>query len=109
MPRVDPGRTVGAMNLYVILRRNGWATPDDLQRAAEKSAAEGDKEGSGVRWIRSYVISEDSGELGTVCIYEAESPEALRRHAASVPMGADEIIPVADTVIVRSDPAAATV
>jgi hypothetical protein len=102
-------RTVAAMNLYVILRRNGWATPDDLQQAAEKSAAEGDKEGSGVRWIRSYVISEVSGELGTVCIYEAESPEALRQHAAAVPMGADEIIPVADTVIVRPDPAAAAV
>ena len=97
------------MNLYVILRRNGWATPADLQQAAEKSAAEGDKEGSGVRWIRSYVISEDSGELGTVCIYEAESPEALRRHAASVPMGADEIIQVADTVVVRPDPAPAAV
>src|SRR3954454_3034910 len=109
MARVDPGRSFVGMNLYVILRRNGWATPDDLQQAAAKSAAEGDKEDSGVRWIRSYVISEESGELGTVCIYEAESPEALRRHAAAVPMGADEIIPVADTVIVRSDPAAATV
>jgi len=103
------GRTVAAMNLYVILRRNGWATPDDLKQAAEKSAAEGDKEGSGVRWIRSYVISEESGELGTVCIYEGESPEAIRKHAASVPMPADEVIPVADTVVVRPDPAPAAV
>jgi Protein of unknown function (DUF4242) len=109
MARLALARSVAAMNLYVILRRNGWATPADLQQAAEKSAAEGDKEGSGVRWIRSYVISEDSGELGTVCIYEAESPEALRRHAASVPMGADEIIQVADTVVVRPDPAPAAV
>ena len=95
------------MNLYVILRRNGWATPDDLKEGAARSAAEGDKEGSGVRWIRSYVISESSGELGTVCIYEAESPEALRKHAGSVPMPADEIIPVVDTVVVRPDPVAA--
>ena len=109
MARVDPRRSFAGMNLYVILRRNGWATPDDLQQAAEKSAAEGDKDGSGVRWIRSYVITEESGELGTVCIYEAESPEALRRHAAAVPMGADEIIPVADTVVVRPDPAHAAV
>jgi hypothetical protein len=109
MARVAGGRSVAAMNLYVILRRNGWATPADLQQAAEKSAAEGDKDGSGVRWIRSYVITEESGELGTVCIYEAESPEALRRHAAAVPMGADEIIPVADTVVVRPDPAPAAV
>jgi hypothetical protein len=109
MARLAAARSVAAMNLYVILRRNGWATPADLQQAAEKSGAEGDKEGSGVRWIRSYVISEDSGELGTVCIYEAESPEALRRHAASVPMGADEIIPVVDTVVVRPDPQPAAV
>jgi hypothetical protein len=109
MARLAAARSVAAMNLYVILRRNGWATPADLQQAAEKSGAEGDKEGSGVRWIRSYVISEESGELGTVCIYEAESPEALRRHAASVPMGADEIIPVVDTVVVRPDPQPAAV
>jgi Protein of unknown function (DUF4242) len=96
------------MNLYVILRRNGWATADDLEQAAARSAAEGDKEGSGVRWIRSYVISETSGELGTVCIYEAESPEALREHAGSVPMPADEVIPVVDTVVVRPDPVAVT-
>jgi uncharacterized protein DUF4242 len=96
------------MNLYVILRRNGWATPGDLEQAAARSAAEGDKEGSGVRWIRSYVISETSGELGTVCIYEAESPEALREHAGAVPMPADEIIPVVDTVVVRPDPVPAT-
>jgi hypothetical protein len=109
MARVDPGRSFVGMNLYVILRRNGWATPDDLQQAAEKSATEGDKEGSGVRWIRSYVISEESGELGTVCIYEGESPEAVRQHAAAVPMPADEVIPVVDTVVVRPDPAPAAV
>ena len=95
------------MNLYVILRRNGWATADDLKQAGERSAELGDQDGSGVRWIRSYVISETSGELGTVCIYEAESAEALRTHAGAVPMPADEIIPVLDTVVVRPDPVAA--
>ena len=95
------------MNLYVILRRNAWATADDLKQAAERSAEVGDQDGSGVRWIRSYVISETSGELGTVCIYEAESAEALRTHAGAVPMPADEIIPVLDTVVVRPDPVAA--
>jgi uncharacterized protein with GYD domain len=94
------------MNLYVILRRNAWATADDLEQAAARSAAEGDKDDSGVRWIRSYVISETSGELGTVCIYEADSPEALRKHAGAVPMPADEVIPVVDTVVVRPDPVA---
>src|SRR5438552_1732679 len=67
--------------LYGIVRRNGWRTPDDLQAAAARSTEEGDKEGSGVRWIRSYVLAEESGELGTFCVYEADSPEAIRTHA----------------------------
>lgn len=92
------------MDLYVILRRNGWASPEALQETAARSAEEGDKPGSGVRWIRSYVIREESGELGTVCVYEGESPEAIRAHAAATDMPADEVIPVVDTVIVRADP-----
>ncbi len=60
-----------------------------------------------IRWIRSYVVAEDDGSLGTVCIYEASSQEAVRRHAAQVEMPADEVVPIADTVVVRPDPAAA--
>jgi len=93
------------MNLYVIVRRNGFASAEDLQAAAERSTREGDKDGSGVRWIRSYVAAEASGELGTFCVYEADSPEAIRAHAAAATLPVDEIVPVADTVIVRSDPA----
>ena len=93
------------MDLYVIVRRNGWATPGDLEEAAKRSTAEGDKDGSGVRWIRSYVLAEESGELGTFCVYEADSPEAIRAHAEASDLPVDEIIPVADTVIVRPDPA----
>ena len=95
------------MQLYVIQRRNAWATAEDLKAAAERSAAEGDKPGSGVRWIRSYVVTETSGELGTFCIYEGESPEAIRAHAEASLMVADEIVPVADTVVVRPDPVTA--
>ena len=95
------------MDLYVIIRRNGWATASDLEEAAARSTAEGDKDGSGVRWIRSYVLAEESGEVGTVCIYEAESPEAIRAHADAADLPVDEIVPVADTVVVRPDPAPA--
>src|SRR4051794_16961090 len=97
-------RTGATMDLYVILRRNGWASPQDLEAAAARSTTEGDKDDSGVRWIRSYVLGEDSGELGTVCIYEAESPEAIRAHAQASDLPVDEIIPVGDTVLVRPDP-----
>jgi hypothetical protein len=96
------------MTLYGILRRNGWASPEDLETAAARSSAEGDKPDSGVRWIRSYVLSEESGELGTFCVYEGESPEAIRAHAKAAGLPADEIVPIADTVIVRPDPAPVT-
>ena len=39
------------------------------------------------------------------CI-SASSPEAIREHAGRADMPADEIVPVADTVIVRPDPEA---
>jgi hypothetical protein len=97
------------MQLYGIRRRNAWATPADLEAAAARSTQEGDKPDSGVRWIRSYVVKEDSGELGTFCVYEADSPEAIRAHAERSGMPADEITLVADTVVVRPDPVAATV
>ena len=96
------------MQLYVIARRNGWASAEDLGATAERSATEGDKPDSGVRWIRSYVVQEESGELGTFCIYEGESPEAIRAHAAATVMPADEVVPVVDTVIVRPDPVTTT-
>jgi hypothetical protein len=96
------------MDLYVIVRRNGWPTPGDLEAAAARSTTEGDKADSGVRWIRSYVVSEESGGVGTFCIYEADSPEAIRAHADAADLPVDEIVPVADTVIVRPDPVAAS-
>jgi sporulation protein YlmC with PRC-barrel domain len=61
-----------------------------------------------IRWIRSYVLDEGDGAVGTVCIYEASSPEAIRDHASRADLPVDEIIAIADTVIVRPDPAAAT-
>ena len=93
------------MQTYVILRRNGWAKPDDAQAAGARSKAEGDKMSDDIRWIRSYVLSEGDGGLGTVCVYEASSPEAIRSHAYRAGLPVDEIVAVADTVIVRPDPA----
>jgi Protein of unknown function (DUF4242) len=89
---------------YVILRRGGWRTPGELQAAAARSTAEGESMSDDVRWIRSYVLAEPSGELGTVCIYQASSPEAIRTHAYRAGLPVDEIVAVAATVIVRPDP-----
>lgn len=93
------------MQTYAILRRSGWKTPEELKAAGEKSGRIGNEEmPDEVRWIRSYALAEDGGDLGTICIYEAVSPEALREHASRVPMPADEIIPIAETIVVREDP-----
>jgi hypothetical protein len=93
------------MKTYAIRRRNGWKTPEQLQAAAGRSKDIGDNEMSAdIRWIRSYVVVEDDGALGTICIYQASSPEKIREHASRVGMPADEITEVADTVIVRPDP-----
>jgi hypothetical protein len=94
------------MDTYVILRRSGWRSPADLERAAQRSTAEGDRMGEDeIRWIRSYVLEEDGGSVGTVCVYQASSPEAIRKHAGSADLPVDEIIKIADTVKVREDPA----
>jgi hypothetical protein len=97
------------MNLYAILRRNGWATGGDLQAAAARSTRVGNEEmPDDIRWIRSYVLDEGDGAVGTVCIYQATGPEAIREHAARAGLPVDEIIRVADTVLVRPDPVATT-
>ena len=71
------------METFVILRRNGWRSGDELEQAAERSTRVGDEEmPDDIRWIRSYVLDEPGGGLGTICIYEASSPEAIRDHAA---------------------------
>jgi len=98
------------LKTYVILRRGGWRSPEELQEAAARSSNVGDNEMSDdIRWIRSYVLPESDGGLGTVCIYQASSPEKIREHASRADLPVDEIIEVADTVIVRPDPQPAAV
>jgi hypothetical protein len=93
------------MDLYMIRRQDGWKTPEELEAAAKRSGelAESDFPDD-IRWIRSYVVQEEDGQLGTVCIYEASSPDAVREHAGAVGMPADVVLPIVDTVIVRPDP-----
>jgi thiamine biosynthesis protein ThiC len=95
------------MDTYVILRRSGWKSPEELQQAAERSTAQGEKMPDDIRWIRSYVLEEGGSAVGTVCIYQASSPEKIREHASAADLPVDEIVKVVDTVKVREDPAPA--
>jgi len=93
------------MKTYAIRRRTAWKTPAELEAAAARSARIGNEEmPDQVRWIRSYVVQEGDGTLGTVCIYQATGPAAIQDHALRVGMPADEIVPVVRTVVVRDDP-----
>lgn len=93
------------METYVIRRRNAWKNAQELEATAAVSIRIGNEEMSNqVRWIRSYVVNETDGSLGTVCIYQAVSPAAIREHAKRVGMPASEINLIAKTVIVREDP-----
>ena len=93
------------MNLYAIIRRSGWPSVDALQEAAARSKQVADDDmPDDIRWIRSYVLDEGAGAVGTVCIYEASSPEAIREHASKASLPVDEIVSILDTVIVRPDP-----
>jgi hypothetical protein len=106
LPTSATKRRADLMELYGIVRRDGWRSVEELQEAAARSTRVGDEEmPDRVRWIRSYVLSEPNGSLGTFCVYEATDPEAIRDHATRAGLPVDEIVKIADTVIVRPDPA----
>ena len=93
------------MNNYAILRRSGWKSKGDLEEAAGRSGKVADEEmPDDIRWIRSYILEEGGSSVGTVCIYQATSPEAIEKHADIAQLPVDEIIPIDDTVVVRPDP-----
>jgi len=93
------------MQLFTIRRRNAWKNAQELEATASLSLRIGNDEmADKVRWIRSYVVQEDDGTLGTLCLYEAVDEQAIREHAEKAGMPADEITPVARTVVVREDP-----
>jgi sporulation protein YlmC with PRC-barrel domain len=50
------------------------------------------------------VLDEGNGAVGTLCIYEGSSPEAIHEHASRADLPVDEIVAIADTVVVRPDP-----
>ena len=98
------------MELYVIRRPSGWDTGKELEAAAARSSQVGDEEmSSDIRWIRSYVVQETDGTLGTFCIYQGSSEEKIREHAQRADLPATDVFPVVDVVVVRPDPVAATV
>jgi hypothetical protein len=97
------------MDLYVIRRPSFCADLKELEACGAKSAKIGNEEMSDrVRWIRSYVVNEPDGRIGTVCIYQARDPDSIREHARRVGMPGEEFYKVETTVVVRDDPTEAS-
>jgi hypothetical protein len=92
------------MDLYLIRRRHAFQ-PDTVKDTVARANAEAEKMADQLRHIRSYLLDEGDGSLGTTCVYEATGPDAIHTHAQASGLPANEITAVANTAISRPDPA----
>ena len=92
------------MKTYVVLRRRAWREIDSLREAAKRAESAIERTPDDVHWIRSYLLAESDGSVGTVCVYQATSPEAVRAHAVRAGLPVDEIAAVAETLVLGPDP-----
>jgi enoyl-CoA hydratase/carnithine racemase len=62
------------MDTYVILRRSGWRSPEELEEAAQRSTDADEQMPDKVRWIRSYVTGRDRRRRRSAKIRELPQP-----------------------------------
>ena len=91
------------MTLYAIFRRDGFH-PNEIDAADQRSNEELARRPDHVRKIRTYVLDEPGGRLGTICLYEATNPDAVREHARAAQLPCDEVIQVVAIDVKRPDP-----
>jgi Protein of unknown function (DUF4242) len=91
------------MHTYAILRRD-LATPENLEDVAARSARELANRPDTVRRIRTYLIKQDNGQLGTICIYQASDPESITEHGRAAGIAVDEVLPITAIEVERPDP-----
>lgn len=92
------------MQTYLIVRRSAWPSRTEQQNAQARSTAEAARMVDDVVSIRSYVLEERDRTIGSICVFQALSPEAIRRQAVAADIPIDEILRVTETTIVRPDP-----
>ena len=91
------------MPLYLVPRTRAWLSAEEVTAAADCVPAVNDTI-DGLRWIRSYIVEEEDGTFSGYCVYEADSPDVLRRHADALMLPTDAIKPVVATIVVAPDP-----
>lgn len=94
------------MGTYVVVRRRAWRTHPDAVEAVARATLEAARLSVIVTWAQTYVVEETDGTIGSICVYDAVSPEAVRYHSDAAELPVDEIVRVADTIVLRPDPAA---
>jgi hypothetical protein len=92
------------MKLYHIRRPSLWASAEEMAANSATSAQVLAEMSDRLRWIRSYVLKEEDGSLGCVCLFEAADEDAIREHGRRIGKPQMEIRPVQDTAIVNPDP-----
>lgn len=85
------------MQTYLVVRRSAWSSRREQRDAEARSAAEAARMSDDIACVHGYVLEECDRTLGSICIVEASSPEAVRRHAAAADLPVDEIVRVAAT------------
>jgi Protein of unknown function (DUF4242) len=85
------------MQAYLVVRRSAWRSHEEQREAEARSATEAKRMVEDIASIRSFTLEERDRTLGSFCIVEASSPEAVRRHAAAADLPVDEIVRVAAT------------
>ena len=94
--------TYEPLKSYVILRRHGWPSAEALRISAKRSLEVAEQMGD-VQWVRSYVLAEADGRVGTVCHYRASGPDAIREHAARAEIPVDDVVEVGELVVLLPD------
>jgi hypothetical protein len=95
-------RAFSPTRVHLVRRRGAWPTPADFDRgtAAARHVAE-DEMPREVSWLRSYTVREADGSLGSVCLYQGLTPQAVHRHAERAGLPADDIRPVLGRIVFR--------
>jgi len=84
------------MQTYLVVRRSAWLS-EQAQQDADARSAEAARMFDDIACVYGFVLEECDRTLGSICIVEASSPEAVRRHAAAADLPVDEIVRVAAT------------
>ncbi|MBY5161308.1 nickel-binding protein [Salsipaludibacter albus] len=95
------------MDLFAIHRRR-LCDPTELAEVDRRSQAELDRRSDEVRKIRSYVLDDEDGTVGTICLYEATGTDAIHAHARAADLPVTTIDRISTIDVHRPDPATLT-